>query len=225
MQCRVGVPQPETAKHGFSKADLVVGDGGAPLNASGAGDAIFWTEAELYEWIDEAVKRFARKHAAFVVYDTSLAAATGTGDYTLPADHILTFQADLNGAMLRARNVQEIEALDSAWPTAKPEQPKAFLLDIEGLLKFTVYPAPSYTSNAHPSVLVCATPPPDVTRTAGNGRGRGGRAGAGDAHGDASSRQQGLRPQSQGKKERSPNPAFHRSSLHEHLGRRSEPEG
>ena len=68
--------------------------------------------------------------------------------------------------MLRARNVQEIEALDSAWPTATPAQPKAFLLDIEGLLKLTLYPAPSVTYNALPIGLVMAEQPAAVTKIA-----------------------------------------------------------
>lgn len=158
-------PQPAPASPGFINASLVVGDLWAPLNARGPADAVFWTEDELYNWIDEGVKRFARKHAAFVVYDQSLDAATDQAAYTLPAAHILTFQADLNGKTLRARNVQEMEALDSRWTTAAAAEPRAFLLDTRGLLELTLAPPPDVTFNGQDIGLVMAELPAAITRT------------------------------------------------------------
>lgn len=140
--------QAAPATAGFVNTALVVGDLWPPLNATGPADAIFWTEAELYQWIDEAVKRFARKHLAFVVYDTSLATATGTADYNLPASHIATYQADVAGKVLRARNVAEMEALNSQWPAAAAAEPKAFLEDTKGLIRLTLAPPPDLAHNA-----------------------------------------------------------------------------
>lgn len=159
-------PQPAPASPGFINTALLVGDLWAPLNARGPADAIFWTEDQLYEWIDEAIKRFARKHAAFVVYDTSLTSASGVADYTLPADHLCTFQADLAGRYLRARNVQEIEQLDAQWTTAAAGVPKAFLEDTKGLVQITLYPKPNVASSSKAIGLTMAKVPATISKTA-----------------------------------------------------------
>lgn len=64
------------------------------LNASGSGDLVYWTEAELYEWADEAAKRLARKFGGFVVRDgTALVASQAI--YNQPARHISTIHASI----------------------------------------------------------------------------------------------------------------------------------
>lgn len=136
-------PQPAIAAAGYINTAQVLGDMWPPLNARSAADAIFWTEEELYTWIDEATQRLARVVGPFVDYDRSLTTAANTADYPLPASHIRTIQADVNGKVLRARNIQEMEALDSAWPAAAAAEPKAFLLDTKGLVQLTLTPAPS----------------------------------------------------------------------------------
>lgn len=141
-------PRAAPTTPGYINGALVVSDLWAPLNATGEADAIYWTEAELYEWIDEAAKRLARKLGLFVVYDTSLSTATGTKNYTLPTGHAGTIQCDIAGRMLRARNVQELEALDSAWTTAVNAKPKAFVEDTQGLTQLTLYPPPNLAENA-----------------------------------------------------------------------------
>ena len=156
-------PQPAPANPGYINAALAVGDLWAPLNARGPSDAIFWTESELYNWIDEAVQRFARKHGSFVVYDTSLTSVAGDADYALPASHIRTYQADLNNNILRARNAQEAQALDSGWTTAADDEPRAFLLDTAGLNQLTLQPPPSVTFGALSIGLVMAQLPATVT--------------------------------------------------------------
>jgi hypothetical protein len=136
-------PQPAIAQAGYINLAEAVSDMWAPLNARSAADAIFWKEADLYISIDEALERLASRAGVFVEYDQSLTTALSTGDYNLPASHIRTIQADLNGKVLRARNVPELEALDSQWPTATAAEPKAFMLDTKGLQRLTLYPAPS----------------------------------------------------------------------------------
>ncbi len=157
-------PQPAPANPGYINTALAVGDLWAPLNARGPADAIFWTEDELYKWIDEAVQRFARKHGSFVVYDSTVTAATGTANYPLPASHVRTYQADLAGKILRARNVQEMQALDSRWTTATPAEPKAFLEDTQGLTQITLAPPPSVAFNAAAVGLTMAQLPATVSK-------------------------------------------------------------
>jgi hypothetical protein len=79
----------------------------------------------------------------FVVYDQSLAAINGQGAYTqvTSPEFIATLQADLAGSVLRARNVQQLEALDDAWPTSTGT-PEAFVLDSQGLLQVLLYKIP-----------------------------------------------------------------------------------
>jgi len=158
-------PQAAPASPGFVNTALVVADLWAPLNARGPADAVFWTEDQLYAWIDEAVKRFARKHAAFVVYDTTITSAANTADYNLPADHVCTFQADLNGKYLRARNVQEMDALDASWPTAAAGVPQAFLEDTKGLVQLALYPPPNVANESLPVGLTMAKQPSTITRS------------------------------------------------------------
>lgn len=159
-------PQPAPANPGYINTALAVGDLWAPLNARGPFDAIFWSEDELYQWIDEAVQRFARKHGSFVVYDTSLSTVTGDADYNLPASHIRTYQADLGGKILRARNVQEMQALDSHWTTAAAAEPKGFLEDTKGLTEITIAPPPSVTFNAMAIGLTMAQLPATISKAA-----------------------------------------------------------
>lgn len=159
--------QAAPATAGFINMSLVVGGLWPPLNANGPTDAIFWTEEELYAWIDEATKRLARRLGAFVVYDTSLSTIASTPDYNLPASHISTIQADLHGKVLRARNVQELEALDSNWPAATPAEPKSFVEDTHGLDRLTLYPEPDALNESLPIGLLIQKMPSEVTKANG----------------------------------------------------------
>jgi hypothetical protein len=160
-------PQPAIPAAGYINTALVVSDLWAPLNARSAADAIFWNEAQMYAWIDEAKTRLARKHDLFVDYDQSVTTASGVGDYALPAAHLKTIQADLNGKVLRARNVQEMEALDSRWNTATPDEPKAFLEDTQGLVQLTLTPAPSVSFESLPVGLAMSKLPPTIAASSG----------------------------------------------------------
>lgn len=134
-------PQPPVTQLGNVNLTTVVGDIWPSLNARGPSDAIFWTEAQIYQWTDEAAKRLACNCGGFVRRNPSLSAVMFQGGYALPVDHVVTLQADLAGLYLRPRNVQEVEALDYNWP-ATTGQPKAWLEDTQGLRQFTLYPKP-----------------------------------------------------------------------------------
>lgn len=145
MLLLVFAPQPAAPQPGYANLALAVSELWPPLNATGPNDAVNWTEAELFEWMDEAVKRLARKCGPFVVRDTTLATVIGQGPYSLPADHIATLQLDLNGRTLRARNIQELEALDADWPdtdSSADDPPAAFIIDTQGFDQVRIYPKP-----------------------------------------------------------------------------------
>jgi hypothetical protein len=81
-----------------------------------AGNA-YVTEAELYQWADEAAKRLSYDVGLFVVYDTSITVSPGTAVYQLPASHVFTLMAALAGQLLRPTAVGALWALDANWPT------------------------------------------------------------------------------------------------------------
>lgn len=112
------------------------------LNASGQNDLIFWTVAELYQWLDEAAQRLARTCDVFVVRDQSLVSVVNQASYPLPPAQIATIQVDLGGMVLRPASAHELEALDALWTQAAPGIPRKFVQDTAGLEQITLYPPP-----------------------------------------------------------------------------------
>lgn len=158
--------QPAPPSPGYVNAGVVIGNIWPPLNATGPADAVFWTQEQMYEWFNESAKRLAGSGGIFVVRDTSLTALLNTPTYDLPDAHQATIQADLDGATLYARTVQEIEALDSTWPTTTGA-PEAFLLDVEGVKKITLYRMPDAGSDGKTIGLIMRSLPPEVSAAAG----------------------------------------------------------
>lgn len=158
--------QPAPAQPGYVNAQVVIANIWPPLNARGPDDAVFWTQEQMYEWFNESAKRLCNSGGVFVVRDTSLSALLSTPTYDLPASHQATIQADLAGAVLKPRTVQETEALDATWPTTTGA-PVAFLQDVEGLKKITLYPLPDSGAAGSAIGLVMRALPTDVTLAAG----------------------------------------------------------
>jgi hypothetical protein len=120
---------------------LVANDLYSALNAAGPGDLVFWTQAELYLYIDEAAQRLARTCGVWVERDTTTITEAGEGVYALPPAQVSTVQADLNGLVLQPRTVAELEALDASWPLTEGP-PVAFVQNLQGLAQIVLYPAP-----------------------------------------------------------------------------------
>lgn len=109
------------------------------LNATAAGDLVFWTEAELYEFADElaqAVSRFG-----IFVERSEIAVTSGSAAYSLPVRFAALFHLSLNNTSLSAAGVDELEALDSSWPTAAGTVSR-YVLDVVGLSTVTLYKIP-----------------------------------------------------------------------------------
>lgn len=138
------------------------------LNAQGPGDLVWWTDEELYQWMDEAAKRLARNTGCFLVRDdTTVVVVAGTGTYTLPARHVSTAHASLSGRMLDRTNVQELEARDSAWPEAQASSsqpfPVRYCLDAGGgLASVVLHPKPN-TGGGGPLAVVMHQFPATIT--------------------------------------------------------------
>jgi hypothetical protein len=154
------------ASAGNINASVLIGNLWPPLNAVSEADAVFWSEAELYEWFNTAGRKLAGAGAVFVVRDTSLSSSVGVGSYSLPAAHNATIQADLAGKVLRSRTTQEVEALDADWVNTTGV-PVAFLEDVEGVKKITLFPTPNLASDALAIDLLMRAIPAEVTAAAG----------------------------------------------------------
>jgi hypothetical protein len=122
------------------------------LNASSAATLIYWTDAEFYEWSDEAAKRLARNLGVFVERDASTTIVTSTAVYGLPARHVSTIHASIAGVALYPNNVQEVEALDSTWIETEGAT-NSFLNDNQGTTTIRVYPAPDGTISGALAVI------------------------------------------------------------------------
>lgn len=112
------------------------------LNASGAADLVFWTEADLYEWADEAAKRLARVQGGFVDWDDSITVAEGVPTYNLAAGHLSTIHVSLDGRTLRPATVQELEARDGTWVETESDTVTRWLQDGEGTERIRLWPTP-----------------------------------------------------------------------------------
>jgi hypothetical protein len=115
------------------------------LNAPTSALLLWWSQADLYRWFDEAAQRLARKCGIWVARDTSITAANGTLSYALPSEQVSTIQVDLGGTVLAPRTTAELEALDATWPTTvetSANPTNCFIQDTQGLNQIGLYPTP-----------------------------------------------------------------------------------
>lgn len=141
---------------------VLLGELWEPLNATGPVDAIFWTPTDFYQWFSEAKNKLARTCGVFVRYDTSQTTAAAQSQYNLPSDHASTLQVDVAGTILRPRNIQQLEALDDAWPTT-PGTPQAFIQAVDGQPGLTLYPTPQVADGSKTVGVVEHSIPADIT--------------------------------------------------------------
>lgn len=110
------------------------------LGASDYLDLVFWDQAQLYAYADEALERLARRTGLFVVRD-SINITQGQAVYELPAGHVSTIRASLSGLPLREASIEELEALDRAW-RVRTGTPRRITEGDGGLHRARLYPKP-----------------------------------------------------------------------------------
>lgn len=100
-------------------ADQVVDELLPSLHAASAADAdlSFWTRNDLIQWMDEGLKRLARKAAVFIGRQASILSVPGTATYAHPLQHISTLHVSFGSTSLRPAAVIEIEARDPNFVT------------------------------------------------------------------------------------------------------------
>jgi hypothetical protein len=121
------------------------------------------TIAECYQFADDAVRLLARSTGVFLTYDASIAVASPTSIYALPAGHVFTESAWLaGGAQLRITPVADLFALDQAWSLTSGT-PSRVSFDAAGPTNAVIYPIPNINGTL---AQVMAAQPPTVTNAA-----------------------------------------------------------
>jgi hypothetical protein len=134
----------------------------AALNAASVATLTSWSETELYQWADEAVKRLARAAGVFVTR-TEIPIAALDNTIPLPAGHTGTIHVSLDGAILRPANESELSARDSDWENATGVVSR-YTADTNGLDSLRVYKTPTadgtiaLIAREHPADLAAASP-------------------------------------------------------------------
>jgi len=111
------------------------------LNVYRIADLTHWTEEELYEYADEAVKQLARTLGLFVER-SPVTVSGGTALYSAPSRHLDTIHASLGGANLRPAKVRELEALDATWQGSSGTVDR-YVPDFQGTEKIRLYKTPA----------------------------------------------------------------------------------
>ncbi len=115
----------------------------ASLNCTTPDQLDPWTLTELYDYAQEKLRSAARSYFLFVQMDASTVLAASQGFYPLPASHVSTVFMAVNGVMIRATTVSELEALDDNWEEATPATPTRWTENALGLIMIRLYPAPA----------------------------------------------------------------------------------
>jgi hypothetical protein len=130
------------------------------LHAGSRADLVFWTEGDLIQWMDEALKRLARVACVFVGRDESLVSISEQATYTLPDRHIATLHVSYTDlaahaapAPLRPSGTMELEALDEDYQTTRGI-PQRWYEDLQGATTIGLAPVPDADDDPIPIIYV-----------------------------------------------------------------------
>ena len=110
------------------------------LHARVEADLSFWTKEELYAWLDEELKKLARK-GVFIVKN-SITIVAGTATYSTPTRHVSTLHVAFNNKALRDATTDVLEAGDPSYQTT-PGTPTHWYPDRIGFNKIGLWPVPN----------------------------------------------------------------------------------
>lgn len=123
--------------------NTLIGNLLSPLHSDTLANLVFWMDAELTRFFDEALKSHARRHGVFVKRDTSsITLVQGTAVYSAPARMVDAMHVSLDGVDLIASSTSELELLDDAFKTTQGT-PAYYHTDREGQSKIGFYPVPN----------------------------------------------------------------------------------
>ena len=146
----------------FSVATVIANAVLDALNAADLATLIFWDEASLYAWADEAAMRASRIAELFVDRDTSVTLTPGTGVYTNPDRHVSLLHFALAGLRLTPSTTNELLALSDD-PDGDAGAPTRWVEDHKGHDLFRLWPAPTAGGTLE---IVVARYPQSITTSA-----------------------------------------------------------
>lgn len=133
------------------------------LNASDVSNLTYWTEAELYQYAEEAFHDIGGKFLLIAEFDGTTALIADQGMYPVPFLHIATIFVSTNGEALRSSSVKEMEALDTDWEQAASGAVTRWIGNFLGMNFIRTYPAPDAPGTLE---LIFHKHPPDLTPSA-----------------------------------------------------------
>lgn len=119
-----------TAESGGIDIGQVIDEALWSLHAASRADLVFWTETQLVQFLDYAVRRLATIAGVFIGRNTGVIAA-GEATLTLPTAHIATLHVTVDGTSVRPACTMELEARDEAYLTTQGT-PDAWYEDLLG---------------------------------------------------------------------------------------------
>jgi hypothetical protein len=121
------------------------------LHAGSRADLTFWTEGDLIQWLDEALKRLARVACVFVGRTASILTVAGQAAYSLPQRHISTLHVSHLDTAIRPAGTMELEAQNPAYQTAQGT-PAYWYEDLQGNAVFCLAPVPDTSDEPLPMI-------------------------------------------------------------------------
>lgn len=114
-------------------------------------DLYWWKLTDLIEFMDEALKRLARKAGVFVKRSTSVTSAVGAPTYSLPADHVAILHVTYGTEPLRPSGTLELESRDSDYRSTQGT-PDHWYLDQLGDYTMGLSPVPNHAGDTVPII-------------------------------------------------------------------------
>ena len=112
------------------------------LGAAHLGDLDWCTEAELYDYADEAAKRLAHRVGVWV--DRVAAQTLTAGIASVPTGHVDTIHVSYSNKSLRPASVRELSSLDATW-SGTTGTPTRFSMDAGTPGTIVAYPSKTGT--------------------------------------------------------------------------------
>lgn len=141
-----GIPIPDPAEPTISWSTLLTCLY-PRLHASTAADLVWWTEADLRQWANEAIQLLAAQVPVFIRRNIDLNTVNGQRAYALPARHLATLHVTYDDQPLQPTDLALIDARDAAADAAVcgvGEVPKRWYEDTFGIhSSIGIYPSPS----------------------------------------------------------------------------------
>jgi len=120
-------------------------------------DLTFWKLTDLIEFMDEGLKRLARKAGVFVKRSTSITSAVGSATYSLPDDHVAVLHVSYGTTALRPAGTIELESRDENYRTTQGT-PDHWCLDQLGDYTMGLSPVPNHAGDSVPVIYTALAP-------------------------------------------------------------------